>query len=151
MKRMDIRIETLTIHDAEIVFDWIVRLLQELGEEGDELGELARDRYFEHGKIGRTSTMSSLPGMKPAKLWESSLCPLHSQFTQTASMESLIKCSSLRVIAHQESAHKPWMPPGILENNKDGHASMSPRPNPSVWNEHDTFIKSSALSSPVLN
>lgn len=37
---MNIRIETLTIRDAEIVFDWVMRLLQELGEEGDELGVL---------------------------------------------------------------------------------------------------------------
>ena len=39
---MKIRIDTLTIEDADIVFDWVLRLLQELGEEGEELGELDR-------------------------------------------------------------------------------------------------------------
>lgn len=39
---MRIRIDTLTIEDADIVFDWVLRLLQELGEEGEELGELDR-------------------------------------------------------------------------------------------------------------
>jgi GNAT superfamily N-acetyltransferase len=43
---MNIRVDTLTIEDAEIVFDWVLRLLRELGEEGEELGELDRDRVL---------------------------------------------------------------------------------------------------------
>ncbi len=35
---MEIRIERLKIHDALTVFDWVLRLLQELGSEGDDLG-----------------------------------------------------------------------------------------------------------------
>jgi GNAT superfamily N-acetyltransferase len=46
MKRMDIRIDELNIDDAEIVFDWIMLLLKELGEEGEELGELNRDQVL---------------------------------------------------------------------------------------------------------
>lgn len=47
---MSIRTELLSISDADIVFDWVLRLLQELGEEGDELGELARERVLEKWK-----------------------------------------------------------------------------------------------------
>jgi GNAT superfamily N-acetyltransferase len=43
---MNIRIDTLTIEDAEIVFDWVLRLLRELGEEGEEVGELNRKRVL---------------------------------------------------------------------------------------------------------
>ncbi len=46
MMIMNIRIETLTIDDADIVFDWVLRLLRELGEEGEELGELDRERVL---------------------------------------------------------------------------------------------------------
>lgn len=44
---MNIRIERLTTADANIVFDWVVRLLRELGEEGEALGELAHTRVLE--------------------------------------------------------------------------------------------------------
>ena len=44
---MNVRIEQLSIRDAGTVFDWVVRLLRELGEEGDELGELAREHVLE--------------------------------------------------------------------------------------------------------
>ncbi len=37
---MQIRIDRLSIQDASIAFDWVLRLLQELGEEGDDLGTL---------------------------------------------------------------------------------------------------------------
>lgn len=47
---MSIRTEVLSISDSDIVFDWVLRLLQELGEEGDELGELARERVLEKWK-----------------------------------------------------------------------------------------------------
>jgi len=40
---MNIRIEQLSVKDADAVFDWVLRLLRELGEEGDELGELVHD------------------------------------------------------------------------------------------------------------
>ena len=46
MKSMNIRIETLSIHDSEIVFDWVLRLLKELEEEGEELGDLNRERVL---------------------------------------------------------------------------------------------------------
>lgn len=44
---MNVRIEPLTIQDADLVFDWVLRLLQELGEEGEELGKLARDQVLQ--------------------------------------------------------------------------------------------------------
>lgn len=37
---MQIRIHRLSIHEASIAFDWVLRLLQELGEESDDLGTL---------------------------------------------------------------------------------------------------------------
>ena len=37
---MKIRIEKLTIKHAPLVFEWVVDLLRELGEEGEELGSL---------------------------------------------------------------------------------------------------------------
>src|SRR5262245_1547867 len=37
---MQIRIDRLSIQNASIAFDWVLRLLQELGEEGDDLGTL---------------------------------------------------------------------------------------------------------------
>ena len=39
---MKIRIDSLTIEDADVVFDWVLRLLHELGEEGEDLGDLDR-------------------------------------------------------------------------------------------------------------
>ncbi|MCM2316061.1 MAG: GNAT family N-acetyltransferase [Thermoanaerobaculia bacterium] len=44
---MNVRIERLTTADASIVFDWVVRLLRELGEEEKELGELAHARVLD--------------------------------------------------------------------------------------------------------
>jgi GNAT superfamily N-acetyltransferase len=46
MKGMNIRIEKLSIVDAPVVFDWVMRLLAELGEEGEELGELNKDEVL---------------------------------------------------------------------------------------------------------
>jgi GNAT superfamily N-acetyltransferase len=40
---MKIHIEKLTVDDADLTFEWVLRLLRELGEEGEELGELDRD------------------------------------------------------------------------------------------------------------
>lgn len=40
------KMERLGIQDAEIVFDWALRLLAELGEEGDELGSLAKEKVL---------------------------------------------------------------------------------------------------------
>lgn len=37
---MHVFIERLTINEAPLVFDWVMRLLTELGEEGEELGRL---------------------------------------------------------------------------------------------------------------
>lgn len=50
---MNIRIHTLTIEDADIVFDRVMRLLRELGEEGEELGELDRARVLDLWKQRR--------------------------------------------------------------------------------------------------
>jgi GNAT superfamily N-acetyltransferase len=47
MSNMNLRIEQLTLQDADIVFDWVLRLLRELGEEGEELGELEREKVLE--------------------------------------------------------------------------------------------------------
>jgi len=47
---MKARIEKLAVGEADIVFDRVIRLLRELGEEGEELGELARDRVLEKWK-----------------------------------------------------------------------------------------------------
>lgn len=44
MNRMNIRIEKLSIVDSDMAFDWVTRLLRELGEEGEELGELDTER-----------------------------------------------------------------------------------------------------------
>ena len=35
-----------TLDDAAVVFDWVERLLRELGEEGDELGTLQHERVL---------------------------------------------------------------------------------------------------------
>lgn len=43
---MNITISRLGLEDAETVFEWVLRLLVELGEEGEELGELARDQVL---------------------------------------------------------------------------------------------------------
>lgn len=40
------KVEILTIQHADIVFDWVMRLLLELGEEGEEMGSLARERVL---------------------------------------------------------------------------------------------------------
>lgn len=37
---MQVVIDRLTINEAPLVFDWVMRLLTELGEEGEELGSL---------------------------------------------------------------------------------------------------------------
>ncbi len=37
----------LTRQDAPLVFDWVMRLLNELGEEGEELGALAEDKVLQ--------------------------------------------------------------------------------------------------------
>lgn len=47
---MNIRIERLTMEDSSIVFDWVLRLLRELGEEGEELGELATGKVLDGWK-----------------------------------------------------------------------------------------------------
>jgi len=44
---MEITIDKLTINDVPAVFDWVMRLLAELGEEGDELGALAGDKVLQ--------------------------------------------------------------------------------------------------------
>lgn len=43
---MSIHIEKLGLQDADTVFHWVLRLLVELGEEGEELGDLSRDRVL---------------------------------------------------------------------------------------------------------
>lgn len=43
---MKIEIERLTIKDSDLVIEWVMRLLTELGEEGDELGELDRKKVL---------------------------------------------------------------------------------------------------------
>ncbi|NUM77357.1 hypothetical protein HUU40_23610, partial [candidate division KSB1 bacterium] len=37
---MQVVIDRLTINEAPLVFNWVMRLLTELGEEGEELGSL---------------------------------------------------------------------------------------------------------------
>jgi len=44
---MEIRIERLTVQDALTVFDWVLRLLQELGSEGDDLGSLDEKKVLQ--------------------------------------------------------------------------------------------------------
>lgn len=44
------KIEQLTSRDADVAFDWVMRLLIELGEEGEELGELKRDEVLRKWK-----------------------------------------------------------------------------------------------------
>lgn len=43
---MKISIDRLSHQDSEVVFDWVLRLLNELGEEGDELGTLASQKVL---------------------------------------------------------------------------------------------------------
>lgn len=40
------KIERLTIKEAPVVFNWVMRLLVELGEEGEELGSLAEEKVL---------------------------------------------------------------------------------------------------------
>src|SRR5262245_27139877 len=48
---MQIRIDRLNIQDASIVFDWVLRLLQELGSEGDDLGTLNEKKVMEEWRL----------------------------------------------------------------------------------------------------
>lgn len=43
---MQIGVIRLTIDEADLVFDWVMRLLVELEEEGDDLGELDREKVL---------------------------------------------------------------------------------------------------------
>jgi len=43
---MKLEIERLTIKDADLVFEWVMRLLEELGEEGDDLGGLDQEKVL---------------------------------------------------------------------------------------------------------
>jgi GNAT superfamily N-acetyltransferase len=43
---MKIDFERLTIKNAELVFDWVIRLLEELGKEGEELSGLDRKKVL---------------------------------------------------------------------------------------------------------
>jgi GNAT superfamily N-acetyltransferase len=43
---MKVLIERLTAGEARVVFDWVFRLLNELGEEGHELGALAEQKVL---------------------------------------------------------------------------------------------------------
>src|SRR6187455_1929748 len=47
---MDLRIDQLSIQDADLVFEWVLKLLMELGEEGEELGELNRTEVLQRWK-----------------------------------------------------------------------------------------------------
>ncbi len=44
---MNLKVESLSITDAPVVFDWVTRLLVELGEEGDELGSLNKEKVLQ--------------------------------------------------------------------------------------------------------
>ncbi len=44
---MNLKIETLSIDDAPLVFDWVLRLLVELGEEGDDLASLNTEKVLQ--------------------------------------------------------------------------------------------------------
>jgi len=44
------KIEEVTSRDADVVFDWVMRLLLELGAEGEELGEINRDEVLRKWK-----------------------------------------------------------------------------------------------------
>jgi GNAT superfamily N-acetyltransferase len=43
---MKISVDRLTDQDSVVVFDWVLRLLNELGEEGEELGTLASQKVL---------------------------------------------------------------------------------------------------------
>jgi GNAT superfamily N-acetyltransferase len=47
---MSITVERMTIAQAPVVFDWVMRLLTELGEEGDEVGSLATEKVLQAWK-----------------------------------------------------------------------------------------------------
>ncbi|HEY7162356.1 MAG TPA: GNAT family N-acetyltransferase [Acidobacteriota bacterium] len=47
---MEIRIDRLSIQDASIAFEWVLRLLQELGDEGDDLGTLNEKKVLNEWK-----------------------------------------------------------------------------------------------------
>jgi GNAT superfamily N-acetyltransferase len=42
-----IRIEQLDIRDSDLIIDWVLKLLEELGEEGDDLGELQKEKVMQ--------------------------------------------------------------------------------------------------------
>lgn len=44
---MTTKIEQLTIKDSELIFEWILKLLDELGEESDDLGTLKRETVLQ--------------------------------------------------------------------------------------------------------
>jgi len=43
---MRITVKQLAIHDAPLIFDFVLRLLMELGDEGDDLGDLKTDKVL---------------------------------------------------------------------------------------------------------
>lgn len=47
---MNLRVESLSLDDAPVVFDWVMKLLAELGEEGDELGSLNTEKVLQDWK-----------------------------------------------------------------------------------------------------
>lgn len=47
---MKATIHRLGLGDSAIVFDWVLQLLSELGEEGEELGTLARQKVLDRWK-----------------------------------------------------------------------------------------------------
>jgi GNAT superfamily N-acetyltransferase len=47
---MEIQIKKLGSENAEVVFEWVTRLLMELGEEGEELGTLNKDAVLKAWK-----------------------------------------------------------------------------------------------------
>jgi len=47
---MQIRIDRLSIQEASTVFDWVLRLLHELGDEGDDLGTLNEQKVLKEWK-----------------------------------------------------------------------------------------------------
>ncbi|MCI0606883.1 hypothetical protein L0156_28195 [bacterium] len=65
---MKIHIKKLGSENAETVFDWVNRLLMELGEEGEELRIHFHRSKTEKTTVARTSRLRRIAGVTPALL-----------------------------------------------------------------------------------
>jgi len=146
---MQILIDKLTINDAPIVFDWVMRLLNELGEEGDELGALAEDKVLHawrgmadrfHGFVAKTGA-GDICGI--LTLADAFAIYANGNYGIINEMYVAPEYRSTGIGARLVDAAKNF------GGKKVGLASTSPRRNQSAGNARGAFMKNKASSLPA--